>query len=84
MDKLLGHMSPSLDSSPRSSDSVKAEKTCDCVAMKAEIQKRLLHEVADLGDEETRKLRAERWTRDPILGGFLRTRKANRRERRSK
>jgi hypothetical protein len=52
--------------------------------MKAEIQKRLLHEVADLGDEDTPKLCAERWTCDPILGGFLRTRKANRREPRRK
>jgi hypothetical protein len=52
--------------------------------MKAEIQKRLLHEAADLGDEEARKLRAELLSRDPILGGFLQTRKANRRGRRSK
>jgi hypothetical protein len=52
--------------------------------MKAEIQNRQVHEVADLGDEEARKLRAEGLPRDPIVGDFLRTRKANRRGRWSK
>jgi hypothetical protein len=40
--------------------------------MKAEIQERLLREVAELGDEEAQRRRAERLSRDPILGSFLR------------
>ena len=76
-----GHMDPSLDSSTGSRDAVKAEKTFDCVAMKAEFRDRQLHEVADLGDREARKLRGERLSRDLIVGVFLRTRKANRRGR---
>jgi hypothetical protein len=44
----------------------------DCVEMKAEIQERLLREVAELGEEEARRRRAERLSRDPILGGFFR------------
>jgi hypothetical protein len=40
--------------------------------MKAEIQERLLREVAELGDEEAQRRRAERLSRDPILGNFLR------------
>jgi hypothetical protein len=40
--------------------------------MKAEIQHRLVCEVAELGEEEARRRRAERLARDPILGGFLR------------
>ena len=59
---------------------MKAEKTFDCVEMKAEIQERLMREVAELGEEEARKRRAERLSRDPILGGFLRTKKAERRK----
>ena len=55
---------------------MKAEKTFDCVEMKTEIQERLLREVAELGEEEASKRRAERLSRDPILGGFLRTKKA--------
>jgi hypothetical protein len=54
---------------------MKGEKTFDCVEMKAEIQERLLRESADLGEEEARKRRAERLSRDPILGGFLRKKK---------
>jgi hypothetical protein len=55
------------------------EKAFDCVAMKAEIQHRLVCEVAELGEEEARRRRAERLARDPILGGFLR-KKAEREE----
>ena len=51
---------------------MKAEKTFDCVRMKEEIQEYLLREVAELGEEEARKRRAERLSRDPILGDFLR------------
>jgi hypothetical protein len=84
VNKLPGHMSPSLDSSPGSRDAVKAEETFDCVAMKAEMQNCQLHEVADLGEEEARKLRPERLSCDLIVGGFLRTGDANRRGRQSK
>jgi hypothetical protein len=47
--------------------------------MKAESQERLLREVAELGEgeEEAQRRRAERLSRDPILGGFLRTKMAN-------
>jgi len=45
--------------------------------MKTEIQERLLREVAELGAEEAGRRRAERLSRDPILGGFLRTKMAN-------
>jgi hypothetical protein len=55
---------------------MKGEKTFDCVQMKAEIQERLLRESTDLGEEEARKRRSERLSRDPILGGFLRKKKA--------
>ncbi len=55
---------------------MKAEKIFDCVEMKAEIQERLMREVAELGEEEARKQRDERLARDPILGGFLRAKKA--------
>lgn len=44
----------------------------DCVEMKEEIQERLLREVADLGEEEAQRRRAERLMRDPILSHFLR------------
>jgi hypothetical protein len=40
--------------------------------MKAEIQERLLREVAELGDEEAQRRRAERLSRNPILGSLLR------------
>jgi len=56
---------------------MKPYKEFDCVEMKAEIQERLLREVAELGEEEARRRRAERLSRDPILGGFLRTMMAN-------
>jgi hypothetical protein len=52
---------------------MKPEKEFDCVEMKAEIQERLLREIADFGDEEAQRRRAERLSRDPILGNFLRT-----------
>ena len=51
---------------------MKLGKEFDCVEMKAEIQERLLREVAELGDEEAQRRRAERLSRDPILGNFLR------------
>jgi hypothetical protein len=56
---------------------MKPEKEFDCVEMKAEIQERLLREVAELGEEEAQRRRAERLSRDPILGNFLRTKMAN-------
>jgi hypothetical protein len=40
--------------------------------MKAEIQERLLREVAELGEEEAQRRRAERLSRDPILRNFFR------------
>ena len=55
----------------------KAGKDFDCVEMKAEIQQRLLREVAELGEEEAQRRRAQRLLRDPILGGFLRTKMTN-------
>ena len=51
---------------------MKPGKEFDCVEMKAEIQERLLREVAELGEEEAERRRAERLSRDPILGSFLR------------
>jgi len=59
---------------------MKAEKTFDCVDMKTEIQGRLLREIAELGEEEAQRRRAERLSRDPILGGFLRKKEATQRE----
>jgi len=56
---------------------MKPGKKFDCVEMKAEIQERLLREVAELGEEESQRRRAERLSRDPILGSFLRTKIAN-------
>ena len=56
---------------------MKLGKEFDCVEMKAEIQERLLREVAELGEEEAQRRRAERLSRDPILGGLLRTKMAN-------
>jgi hypothetical protein len=56
---------------------MKSEKEFDCVAMKAEIQERLLREVAELGEAEALRRRAERLSRDPILGGFLLRKMAN-------
>ena len=57
---------------------MKPEKKFDCVEMKAEIQERLLREVAEFGEEEAQRRRGERLSRDPILGGFLGTKMANR------
>ena len=51
---------------------MKSAKEFDCVEMKAEIQARLLREVAELGEEEARRRREERLSRDPILGSLLR------------
>ncbi len=51
---------------------MKPGKEFDCVEMKAEAQERLLREIAELGEEEAQRRRAERLSRDPILGGFLR------------
>jgi hypothetical protein len=45
--------------------------------MKAEIQERPLREVAELGEEEARWRRAERLSRDPILGPFVRAKMAD-------
>ncbi len=56
---------------------MKPGKEFDCVEMKAEIQERLLREVAELGEDEAQRRRAERLSCDPILGGFLRTKMAN-------
>ena len=56
---------------------MKRKKEFDCVEMKAEIQERLLREVAELGEEEAQRRRAERLSRDPILGRFLRTKIPN-------
>jgi len=37
----------------------------------------LLREVAELGEAEAQRRRTERLSRDPILGGFLRTKLAS-------
>jgi hypothetical protein len=42
--------------------------------MKEEIQRRLLREVAELGEEEAARRRSERLSHDPILGRFLKAR----------
>jgi hypothetical protein len=52
--------------------------------MKAEIQKRPLHEAADLGDEEARKPRAGLLSSDPIPWRLPSDKKSQRRGRRSK
>lgn len=51
---------------------MKAVKEFDCVEMKAEIQERLLREIAELGEEEAQRRRADRLSRDPLLGSLLR------------
>ena len=56
---------------------MKHKKEFDCVEMKAEIQARLLREVAELGEEGAQKRRDERLSRDPILGSFLLTKIAS-------
>jgi hypothetical protein len=55
---------------------MKGEKQFDCVEMKAEIQERLLREIAELGEVEAQRRRAERLSRDPILSNFLRCKMA--------
>jgi hypothetical protein len=50
---------------------LKPDKKFDCVQMKAEIQERLLREIAELGEEEAARRRRDRLVRDPILGAFL-------------
>ena len=50
---------------------MKHEKAFDCVRMKAEIQERLLHEIAEWGEEEAARRRHERLAGDPALRGFL-------------
>lgn len=56
---------------------MKPQKEFDCVEMKAEIQERLLREVAEFGEAEAQRRRSERLACDPILGGFLRRKMAN-------
>jgi len=51
---------------------MKAEKKFDCVEMKAQIQERLLGEIAELGETGGPKAANELVFRDPILGDFLR------------
>ena len=50
---------------------MKLVKEFDCVQMKTEIQERLLHEIAELGEERAAQLRRERLVHDPILSPFL-------------
>jgi hypothetical protein len=52
---------------------MKPAKIFDCVAMKAEIQERLLREVAEFGEDEARRRRAGRLLRDPVLSRFVKT-----------
>jgi hypothetical protein len=56
---------------------MKPEKQFDCVEMKADIQERLLREIAELGEEDAKKRRAERLARDPILGALLRAKRTS-------
>jgi hypothetical protein len=51
---------------------VKTEKAFDCVAMKWDIQQKLLQEEAQLGKEEAARRRRERLLQDPILGSLVR------------
>ena len=50
---------------------MKPDKKFDCVQMKAEIQERLLREIAELGEEEAARRRCHRLAGDPILGAIL-------------
>ena len=50
---------------------MKQDKKFDCVRMKAEIQERLLREIAELGEEEAARRRRDRLAHDPILRSFL-------------
>ena len=56
---------------------MKQDKEFDCVQMKAEIQDRLLREIAELGEEEALRRRRDRLVHDPILGAFLKRKTAN-------
>ena len=56
---------------------MKTGKEFDCVEMKAQIQQRLLREVAELGEEEAKRRRAARLSGDPILSIFLEKQVAN-------
>ena len=56
---------------------MKQDKEFDCVQMKAEIQERLLREIAELGEEEAARRRCDRLARDPVLGAFLERKAAN-------
>lgn len=51
---------------------MKERKDFDCVAMKGEIQQRLLQEEGEFGTEEARRRRRDRILADPILGPLLR------------
>ena len=51
---------------------MKTEKAFDCVAMKWDIQQKLLQEEAQLGKEEAARRRRERLLQDPILGSLVR------------
>jgi predicted nucleic acid-binding protein len=77
VNSLRGYRSPRIYSPPRGRNAMKAGKEFDCVEMKAEIQQRLLREVAELGEEEAKRRRAARLSGDPILGSFLRTKLTN-------
>ena len=56
---------------------MKQDKKFDCVQMKAEIQERLLREIAELGEEEAARRRRDRLVHDPILGAFLKRKTAS-------
>jgi hypothetical protein len=51
---------------------MKTKKDFDCVAMKWDIQQKLLQEEAQWGKEEAARRRRERLLRDPILGSLVR------------
>jgi len=61
----------------RGGEELKQDKMFDCVQLKAEIQERLLREIAELGEEEAARVRHERLARDPILAAFLERKAAN-------
>jgi len=77
VNSLHGYRSPRICLPPGGGDTVKRKQEFDCVEMKAEIQGRLLREVAELGEEEAQRQRADRLSRDPILGRFLGTKMDN-------
>ena len=56
---------------------MKQDKEFDCVQMKAEIQERLLREIAELGEEGAARRRCDRLARDPILGPILQRKTAS-------